>query len=322
MIAVTPGDPSGIGPEVLWKALLKHPQWSSRLLVIGAREPFERLGSRIHTYSSQTLSKKNSRPTINLLEAPRSNKSGLLLEGYQAGWSIQKAVELIQAGVCQSLVTGPIDKARLRQGGFKFNGHTDFLSELSGEVPVTMMLANPKLRVSLVTTHCSLVDVSKYITFKSVQETIERTYQYLRHWGIQKPKIDVLGLNPHAGEKGLFGQEEQRVISPVIRRIQKKLGNKIALAGPFSADGYFAERFGLRGKKNSSTDAVICMYHDQGLIPVKMINFKETINITLGLPFLRTSVDHGTAFDIVGKKTADPSSMIAALKFALKQENR
>jgi 4-hydroxythreonine-4-phosphate dehydrogenase len=180
-----------------------------------------------------------------------------------------------------------------------------------------MMLANSKLRVSLVTIHLALNQVSPHLTREKISRATLHTFTYLRErFGIKKPRIAVIALNPHAGEGGMFGQEEIQVIQPAILAIQKEIGNVGEIAGAFPADTFFARQMDLKPRERF--DAVICMYHDQGLIPVKLLDFHHTVNVTLGLPIIRTSVDHGTGFDIAGRGVANPSSMLSAIELAEK----
>lgn len=322
-IIITPGDPDGIGPEITWKAIRRRriPR-NVQLLVVGARKPFEKLGASFVDVNESGLSENRALGTKPLfLSAPTTlPKKGLLLPGYQSGWSIQKATSLIQAGHASALVTGPISKERLQRGGFPYSGHTDFLADLckTGEdsQEVTMMLANDQLRVSLVTVHCSIQDVPKNLTRERLRRTVIHTAFHLRAWwGIRRPKIAVAALNPHAGEKGLFGREEIEIIAPEVRALQSsslaRSRGAYSLHGPLPADTLFANL------KTDKYDAVVCMYHDQGLIPVKLLDFPHTVNVTLGLPIVRTSVDHGTGFDIAGLGKADPSSLESALDLAI-----
>ena len=324
MLAVTPGDPAGIGPEVVWKAIQKnYRRWrtSASLLCVGARAPFDRLGARVLLADPEELSPPNeSRPHVWLLEAPVSTAPKRLLPGYQAGWSVEVAAGLVLSGECGALVTGPIHKERLNLGGYAYSGHTDFLAALcspSGKpLPVTMMLANKTLRVSLVTTHCSLASVSKLLRPENITRTIEHTITALRtQWGIKRPRISICALNPHAGESGLFGREEIELILPVIRSLRKRWGARAEISDPLPADTLFANH--VAAGPRDRADAVVAMYHDQGLTPVKLIDFPHTVNITLGLPIIRTSVDHGTGFDIAGKNLADFRSLETATDLAL-----
>jgi 4-hydroxythreonine-4-phosphate dehydrogenase len=320
ILAVTPGDPEGIGPEITWKILRKNFSRKSgaQLLCVGAIAPFKKLGAPIieATLIDGMLSKPPKRrgPFVWILPAPTRAPTGKLLPGFQSGWSIQKAVELIHGEHVHALVTGPISKSRLQKGGFPFEGHTELLAHLCKRKPkaVTMMLANDLLRVSLVTIHIGLKDVSKAVTEKEIRRAVLQTEESLKKWwGIRKPRIAVTGLNPHSGEMGIFGSEEIEVIEPAIRRLRTE---GIAVSGPHPADTFFAKQ--LAAPKGERCDAVVCMYHDQGLIPVKLLDFRRTVNVTLGLPLVRTSVDHGVGFDIAGKNRADPSSLEAAIQLA------
>lgn len=298
-IAVTPGDPDGIGPEII-SGILKssYADRSPEITIIGSKESL----ARYHFPFDR----------VEMIEAP--NKSENFVPGFQAGWAIEKAVQMIQEKKLDALVTGPIDKDRLQKGGFPFRGHTDFLSHLTDRPDVTMMLENSFLRVSLVTTHIPLQEVASRISPDLIETTFKNTLEYLDHYcGIARPKIALAALNPHAGENGLLGNEEKEILRPCIDRLQKKYKNCV-LFGPLPSDTLFALHH-LK-LKDKHYDAVICLYHDQGLIPVKLLDFHHTVNITLGLPFVRTSVDHGVGFDIAGKGLADPSSFLTALRAA------
>lgn len=326
LLAVTPGDPDGIGPEIVWKTLLKRAHGEVRweradLLCIGARAPFDRLGAPVLETSLSELRDrrfsvrrrgKTREPYVWLLPAPESLPKGhFSLPGYQSGWSIETATRLLRSGQASALVTGPISKERLQQGGYPYAGHTEFLAKLCKVRTVTMMLANELLRVSLVTTHLALKNVPRAITRTAVERAVLHTADHLRRWwGIRRPKIAVAALNPHAGEGGLFGDEEVKVIRPAIKHLAKR----VQLFGPLPADTLFARH--AMASKSDRFDAVVCMYHDQGLIPVKLLDFPKTVNITLGLPIVRTSVDHGVGFDIAGKGVADPSSFQSAVQMA------
>jgi 4-hydroxythreonine-4-phosphate dehydrogenase len=246
--------------------------------------------------------------------------------GFQAGWSIEYAATALLRGEGDALVTGPIDKARLNHGGYSFPGHTEMLQHLSAQflqeqlgrktlpvLPVTMMLSNSKMRVSLVTTHLGLSKVPGALKSSAILQTILHTEHYLRSYcDIATPRIAVCALNPHSGEGGLFGNEEARIIQPAIASAKRALSRRSRIVGPISADTLFALEL-----KDRRYDAIVCMYHDQGLIPIKLLDFAGTVNITLNLPLIRTSVDHGVAFDIAGRNLADPGSMIAAIKLAV-----
>lgn len=300
IIIITPGDPAGIGPEVTLKALANpriKKKRSVEFLIIGKAELFKKLQSN-----------KN----IQLIDVPVEDAKS---RGEVSGRSIEIATELLLSQKAHALVTGPISKSEINRAGYNFRGHTDFLEALTKSPPVTMMLYNSYLKVSLVTTHVSVHGISQNLSAKKIEQTFQNTFSALRsYWKIKKPKIAILGLNPHAGEEGLLGREELDTIIPTIESLSKKYANNATIKGPFSADTFFALE---TSKKSDRFDAVIAIYHDQGLIPVKLLDFRNTVNITLGLPFVRTSVDHGTALDIAGLGIADPSSMIAALEAAI-----
>jgi len=298
-LAITPGDPKGIGPEVTQKALLKL---SKELKVVN-----------VVIFSKKFPITKSVNAVF--VEPPLHQSSG-----YQCGWAIKTAVDFVRASKNAAIVTGPISKVALQEAGFPFKGHTDFLAALSKAKNVTMVLANDFFRVALVTNHCALKDVSREITPKNVLNTIEQVADFCRnHLGKKNPKVAVLGLNPHAGEEGILGSEEKKIIVPAMKKalanaIKKK--QLLTLSGPYSADSFFAMEK-ERVKLGKGHDFIIAQYHDQGLIPVKLSDFSNGLNLTLGLPFIRTSVDHGTAFDIAGKNKADPGSMIYAIRKAI-----
>jgi 4-hydroxythreonine-4-phosphate dehydrogenase len=222
---------------------------------------------------------------------------------------IKRGVELVNSGAASALCTAPIHKKALQDGaGFAFPGHTEFLAHLAGVKRVVMMLASEQLRVVPVTIHISIADVPKALTAELLSETITITNHAMqRDFNIPNPRIAVAGLNPHAGESGAMGHEEITMITPLLDDLRR---NNIKLIGPISADTMFH----AAARKNY--DVAICMYHDQALIPIKTLDFDRGVNVTLGLPFVRTSPDHGTAFDIAGKGIANPTSLIEALKMA------
>ena len=222
---------------------------------------------------------------------------------------IERAVALVQSGQAGGVCTAPIHKKALKDGaGFAFPGHTEFLAHLAGGVPVVMMLASPLLRVVPVTIHIALADVAQALTPALLEQTLRITQAGLqRDFGLKHPRIAVAGLNPHAGEGGAMGHEEIALIAPVLDRLRAQ---GVDLIGPASADTLFHAR------ARAGYDVAVCMYHDQALIPIKTLDFDGGVNVTLGLPFVRTSPDHGTAFDIAGKGLAKPDSLIAALRLA------
>jgi 4-hydroxythreonine-4-phosphate dehydrogenase len=330
LLIITPGDPAGIGPEITWKTLQKREYRSIQILCVGAREPFDEMGAKVVEIAEKEIRSGVSFPSqpepfVWLLEAPKKSptkkKSEASLAGFQSGWSIEKATQLVLDGFARAIITGPISKERLQQGGFKYPGHTEMLADLcrkprKSAPEVTMMLANDQLRVSLATTHVSLKGVPKTLTRANIHRATTQTVDHLRKWWkIERPRVAVAALNPHAGEAGLFGKEEIKTITPEIRALQKLYGDTAEISGPVPADTLFAKNF--LADPVDRYDAVVCMYHDQGLIPVKLLDFRRTVNVTLGLPIVRTSVDHGVGFDIAKTGKADPSSLQAALDLAI-----
>lgn len=348
-LLITPGDPGGIGPEVTWKALqrVRLPA-NFRILVVGGFAGFDKIGAPYTRVSDSTnitsflssLPKYRPGDPVTMIGVrippkmeAKFNGSVEKKAGFESGWSVSYAVRLLMeklGSANAAIVTGPICKKRLMMGGFPFPGHTDFLSYLSKGYsrgkkavsktksvsipPVTMLLANELFKVSLVTTHIPLSQVPKAITKERILRAALHTLEFVkRHSPVSVPKIGILGLNPHAGESGLLGTEEKKIIIPTITALNKRVGANV-FSGPFPADTYFAVQASF--PKSKRHGAVIAMYHDQGLIPAKLVNFDKTVNITLGLPFLRTSVDHGTAFDIAGKNIASPDSMVSAIELA------
>jgi 4-hydroxythreonine-4-phosphate dehydrogenase len=231
--------------------------------------------------------------------------------GLAAAAAIRAAVTLVQAGLGSAIVTAPIHKEALALAGEPYPGHTEMLADLAGPpgapCDVRMMLANEELKTVLVTVHCALRQAIERVTFAAVLDTLRIAHRSAALWGQPRPRIAVAGLNPHAGEGGLFGDEEIRIIAPAIAAAR---GEGIDASGPFAPDTVF-----MRARRGEF-DLVIAQYHDQGLIPVKYLGVEQGVNVTLGLPFVRTSPDHGTAFDIAGTGRGDPSSLIAAVDLA------
>jgi len=278
-VAITVGDPAGIGPEIAARAAA-----DSR--VTQACEPvlYGPLGDRVFP------------PGVLSAEAGRA--------AYDC---IERAVADALSGKVDAVATAPVNKEAFRLAGLPWSGHTDLLAHLTAAKHVAMMFYSDALRVVLATVHLPLADVPRALTKESIEETIRVTAEQLPRFGSLAPRIAVAGLNPHAGEHGLFGCEEERAIAPAVAACRR---DGIDVAGPFPADTIFVRA--VRGE----FDVVVACYHDQGLIPVKLVAFGQAVNVTLGLPIVRTSVDHGTAFDIAGKGVADPGSMIAAVLLA------
>ncbi|PWJ21058.1 4-hydroxythreonine-4-phosphate dehydrogenase PdxA [Jannaschia seohaensis] len=306
-IAVTCGEPSGVGPEVIAAARRALPDLP--FFVIGNPQHFMGLEVDVQVISAP---EETSGTALSVLphDIPGPRRPGLPDPAQAAGIvsAIARAVELVQDGAASALCTAPIHKKALKDGAeFAYPGHTEYLAALAGDVDVVMMLACPELRVVPATIHIALDRVAQELTPDVLETALRITHAGLRRdFGIDRPRIAVAGLNPHAGEGGTMGRQEQEWIDALVTRLTPELG----CFGPLSADTMF------HAKARAGYDAAVCMYHDQALIPIKTIDFAGGVNVTLGLPFIRTSPDHGTAFDIAGKGLADPTSMIAALRMA------
>lgn len=304
-ILITMGDPAGIGPEVTVKALSdSRISKSAHFLVIGDFFVIDKVRKSLRAKTEISLLDLANVRTTNFafgIQKPAFGKASMEY--------IDKALGLLKADEADALVTAPVNKSSIRSAGFKeFEGHTEYLAQMSGTNEFAMMFVGRDLKVALVTRHIALRDVASAITADSICRTIRLTYEHLkRYFGIKNPKIAVAGLNPHASDNGLFGDEEERVIIPAIRKASIGIKN---IYGPLPGDAVFYET--LKGE----FDAVVAMYHDQALAPFKTLYFNNGVNLTLGLPFIRTSPDHGTAFDIAGKGIADPTSMKEAILLA------
>ncbi len=317
-IGITMGCPVGIGPEIICKYFSKKDaDTGNSPVVVGDLDVLKRcrdqLGMNLEprTWTPETGNYHNTIPVISVSRLKSSSlKWGNpdSITGKAAGMYVEKAVELIQQSVLSGMTTCPLSKESLNIGGYQYPGHTEMLANLTNSEEYAMMLAGDKLRVTLVTIHCSLKDVASQLNQEAVYKLIGLTHRGLSvDLGINRPRIAVAGFNPHCGESGLFGDEEQQIIRPAI---QKALADKIDVDGPFPPDTIFVKA------AEGNYDGVVCMYHDQGLIPFKLLHFSDGVNITLGLPIVRTSVDHGTAYDIAGKGVADPTSLRCAVQLA------
>jgi 4-hydroxythreonine-4-phosphate dehydrogenase len=317
IIGITMGDPTGIGPEILVKALsMEEPFRACRPVVFGDREVLSR-AIQIQNLSA-TLEAIDRIPPdgyasrkIFFFPLTQLEASSLRFGHPNRGCGeamvryIEEAVKRARSGELDAITTCPINKKTMNEAGYSFPGHTELLAHLVKAPAVAMMFVGSKWRIVLVTIHLPLRDVSSRASKDRILSTLRLTDEGLKkYFGIPRPKMAVLGLNPHCGEEGLLGEEETREILPAIAEA-KLLGMDVE--GPFPADSFF------NASGRSTFDAVIAMYHDQGLIPIKMIDFKEAVNVTLGLPFIRTSVDHGTAYDIAGKGLADPTNLVKAI---------
>ena len=322
-IAITMGDPCGVGPEILVKALSgREPDVRRSALVVGDPLALERAATLLRRPLKVHVVEKPGD-----LQFPRPD-GGLTLfapcrlseRDIQYGRPtrdacratvqyIQWAARLAMEGAVDAMCTCPINKANLQRHGFSFPGHTEFLQELTGTDRVVMMLAGPRLRVALATIHEALAEVPGLLSKELLARCISITGEALvRDLGIRKPRIAVAGLNPHAGEEGRFGREEIQLIRPVVETFK---GLPYHVSGPYAPDTVFHRAY------QGEFDAVVSMYHDQGLIPIKLVHFQEAVNITLGLPLVRTSVDHGTAYDLAGTGNADEGSLVAAIRLAV-----
>jgi 4-phospho-D-threonate 3-dehydrogenase / 4-phospho-D-erythronate 3-dehydrogenase len=321
VVGITMGDPAGIGPEVIVKALSRdEPFQVCRPVVLGdpgvLLRTIEWLGLPATVESFEKIPREGYRPgkiflhplsrleTASLQFGKPGRRGGEAMVKY-----IETAVKWTLTGDLTAITTCPINKQAINEAGCPFPGHTEFLAHLARVPAVAMMFVGPRWKVVLVTTHLPLREVSKWITKDRVVRTLRLTDEGLRGlFRISHPRIAVLGLNPHCGEEGLLGEEEKDEILPAIEEARS---HGMTVKGPFPADSFFD-----LSSHSGSFDAVIPMYHDQGLIPVKMTDFRESTNLTLGLPFIRTSVAHGTAYDIAGKGVADPTNLIRAIQVA------
>ena len=310
-IALSCGEPAGVGPEIAAMAWQK----------LGQQLPFFYIGDPDHLPAGVSAiniadpaetadAARHGLPVLtHKFAAPAVAGKPAAQNAHDVIQVIKRGVELVNSGAASALCTAPIHKKALQDGaGFAFPGHTEFLAHLAGVKRVVMMLASEQLRVVPVTIHISIADVPKALTAELLSETITITNHAMqRDFNIPNPRIAVAGLNPHAGESGAMGHEEIDMITPLLDDLRR---NNIKLIGPISADTM------IHAAARKNYDVAICMYHDQALIPIKTLDFDRGVNVTLGLPFVRTSPDHGTAFDIAGKGIANPTSLIEALKMA------
>jgi len=317
------GDPAGVGPEIILKALL-HGDWQKKSipLILGDRGVMDfyasLLGFKVPLVSVKEEDIENLPPieegayilslssldTTEFSPGDSSPYCGEAVIRY-----VKKGVQLALEGKVAAMVTAPIHKASVHAAGYHYPGHTELLAEATGCQDYAMMLVGDKIRVSLVTIHVALKDVPSLITREEVFRVGRLTWQCMKGWfGIEAPRVAVAALNPHGGEGGAFGREEEDIIIPAINALREE---GYPIQGPYPADTLFYRQY------QGEFDAVVAMYHDQGLIPVKLEAFDRGVNLTLGLPIIRTSVDHGTAFDIAGKGKANPRSLEAAYALAL-----
>lgn len=320
VIGITMGDPAGIGPEIIVKAILEYDiNKICRPVVIGDAEVIRKILKTCRLSAEiKKIEKIGPVPEgsgkIEIIDLNNVDIKGLKYGvpgktcGSAAVSSIKKAVELAIARKIDAITTAPINKEIINAAGFQYPGHTELLAELAGTRDFGLMMVGGGLRVILVTRHMALKDVFRHIKKDSVLRTIRLAHKAMGYFQTKTPRIAVAALNPHAGEGRLFGTEEWDEIMPAIIEAR---GEGLDVSDPLPADTLFHKA------KERYYDIVVAMYHDQGLIPLKLLAFGKAVNVTVGLPFIRTSVDHGTAYDIAGKDCADPGSLIEALKMAV-----
>ena len=308
-IAISLGDPAGIGPEIVARALAARPDLD--VLVYGDAGVLARAAAAagVDAPGAARLQAVTKLAPDEVVFGKPSDAAGRAQLAY-----LGAATDAALAGEVAALVTAPISKQWIARAGFEFPGHTEYLAARAGAREFAMMLAGPSLRVTVATTHVALKDVPRLLTVESIASSIWLTAEALaRRFGVARPRVAVAGLNPHAREAGRFGDEEERLVVPAIARARARIaaaGLTVDVSGPHVPDAVF--RQAARG----GFDAVVALYHDQGLIPLKLLHFDEGVNVTLGLPFVRTSPDHGTAYDIAGTGQARPQSFLAALDLA------
>lgn len=322
IVGITMGDAAGVGPEIILKSLGKEEMYTiSRPLVIGDSKILNRAKQFVNSdLAIQNISVEEINEVtydygtvycldLNLLDETLPVGKVAPEAGNAAFQYLAKAIELAKEDKIHAICTAPLNKEALHKGGHKYPGHTEILADLTGTQDFSMMLSAPNLKVIHVTTHVGILDAVKMINPERVYHVIKLAHDTLQKAGISNPKIAVCGINPHAGENGLFGygEEEEKVI-PAVERAQKE---GIEAVGPLPADTLFFRT--VRG----DFDIVVAMYHDQGHGPVKVLGLDAGVNITVGLPIIRTSVDHGTAFDIAGKGIADEKSLMEAMRQAV-----
>ncbi|MFN2404478.1 MAG: 4-hydroxythreonine-4-phosphate dehydrogenase PdxA [Pyrinomonadaceae bacterium] len=322
-IGITMGDPAGIGPEVVLKAVAEEEVRRACIpVIIGDAQLLAHTARTLDLQCGYDIVRadepfpEHSEPVIYHL----GNITGLIEPGIEsgaagkaAGGYIEAAVELCAAGSIDAVATAPINKRALFLGGYSFPGHTEFFAHLTGAEEYAMAFVAGNLRIVLLSTHVPLSEAIRLVERDRVIRVVHLANRELQRWGIEKPRLAVAALNPHGAEGGLFGVEEASEIMPAIDAARR---DDVNVQGPYSADTVF-----LRASRGEF-DGVVACYHDQAMIPVKCLSFGEAVNVTLGLPFIRTSVDHGTAFDIAGKGVAEHSSMVAAIKLAAELSTR
>jgi 4-hydroxythreonine-4-phosphate dehydrogenase len=307
-LAISMGDPAGIGPEIIVRALLQRVSLQRSVIVFGDLSPWQRAQRLV----GQTL------PNVQLVQCDGGGDDVPLgvpsaASGAASVCYLDAATTAVIEGQCSALVTAPLSKQWAQSAGFSFAGHTEYLAHRCGVAQVVMMFAGPSLKVALVTVHRPLAAVSAALTTNWIVRVCELFIDSLRaRFGIAAPRIAVLGLNPHAGENGTIGREEVDIIGPAV-----EVAQRLTLIAPASIVGPWVPDAAFRRALHGEVDGLVAMYHDQALIPIKLIDFDDAVNVTLGLPMIRTSPDHGTAFDIASRGTARANSMIAAIDLAI-----
>jgi 4-hydroxythreonine-4-phosphate dehydrogenase len=304
-IGITVGDPAGIGPEIVLKALAAADRPAADYIVFGDMASLADRGARFSLPTPQDLGAR----VVDVAAAGEVTLGHIsAAAGDAAARAVLRAVQEVKAGRLQAIVTAPLQKESLKAAGHPWPGHTEMLAEAAGVSDVAMMFVGGGLRVALVTIHRSLRSVPDAVTADELQRVVRLVDRELPRFGAKSRRIAVCGLNPHAGENGLFGTEERDTLGPAVQGLRK---DGLDVHGPHPADTLFVRAI------RDEFDAVVACYHDQGLIPVKLAAFGRAVNVTLGLPFVRTSVDHGTGFDIADKGTADAGSLLEATRLAV-----
>ena len=303
---ISPGDPAGIGPEVTLKALSKNKKIQNNFILAGDKNLYQNLISQ-NNLDLNLIEEDSDEEGVIFKHFPLKNNVSI---GNPDVGNANYIIDILSHGALgclknefKGLITGPINKELINQSGFEFSGHTEFLADIANVKKVVMLLMNKKLKIALLTTHIPLSEVPSKISKKNLENTISIiSDEFENTWKIKNPSICLLGLNPHAGEGGYIGHEEEEILKPFVNSSPKNV------FGPISADTAFIE------ENMNKYDVFLAMYHDQGLPVIKSMGFGNTLNVTMGLPFIRISVDHGTAYEIAGKNKADFSSMDEALK--------
>jgi 4-hydroxythreonine-4-phosphate dehydrogenase len=303
-LALTVGDPAGIGPEIVLKALASPSCPAADWVVYGPLAVLEERSQRFGLPRAVTLAAS----AVDVHAAPVPLGTASAEAGRAAAAAVRLAVADALAGRVAGIVTAPLHKESLRAAGHPWPGHTELLAEAAGVGDVAMMFVGGGLRVALLTIHRSLRSVPDAVTRAETERIVRLVHRELPRFGAKERRIAVCGVNPHAGEHGLFGREDEDVLRPAVEAVRS---DGLCVTGPLPADTVFVRT--VRGE----FDAVVAAYHDQGLVPVKLLSFGRAVNVTLGLPFVRTSVDHGTAFDIADRGRADPGSLLAAMELAV-----